>query len=297
MRVAVLTCRTLPSFVTWEIPDVDELFADDRALLAEFGARGISAEAVVWSDPGVDWDSFDVALIRSTWDYIDQHDRFLSVLARIEGSTCRLFNPPDAVRWNLDKKYLFDLQRWQVPTVPTWRASVGETVLGDLIATQNWSGAVVKSTVGVGASDVHRLSTDAVTRTLAQLAERNALGRYLVQPLVASAITEGEWSFIFIGGTFSHAVLKKPAPGDYRAHGIYGGSVRPASPSPDDLAQAHAILARLPFALLYARLDLVRINGRLAVMEIELVEPLLYFGFAPEAAGRLAEAVQAAQAG
>ena len=108
---------------------------------------------------------------------------------------------------------------------------------------------------------------------------------------MSSIVTEGEWSFVFIAGAFSHALLKKPASGDYRVHGMYGGSIARADPDEGDLARALDIHSRLPFDLLYSRLDLVRTADGLAVMEVELIEPFLYFEIAPEAVGRLIEAV------
>jgi hypothetical protein len=124
MRVAVLTCRTLPSFVTWEIPDVDELFADDRALIVEFGKRQIAAETIVWSDQGVDWDGFDVALIRSTWDYIDEHDQFLSALPPDRGFVVPAGQ--SAQRRSLEHRQVVPRRSPALAgaVVPTWRASV-----------------------------------------------------------------------------------------------------------------------------------------------------------------------------
>lgn len=291
MRVAILSCRKLPSFVTWEIPDADALFADDRLLIAAFDKRGVSAESVVWSDPDVDWDGYDVALIRSTWDYIDERELFLSVLSRIEESSCRLFNPLDAVRWNSDKSYLFDLSDRGVPIVPTLRASsLDPADFHGHLAQLGWQSAIVKPVVGVGASGVRRMALGDIAGTLTSLADGSSLGDYLVQPLVESVITEGEWSFVFVAGEFGHALLKKPAAGDYRSQGIYGGTVEPVDPRPEDIRQAEAILAALPYELLYARLDLVRIDDRLAVMELELIEPILYFGLAPRGPDLLASA-------
>lgn len=100
MRVAVLRCRRFPRFVTWEIPDVDALFSDDRLLLAAFEARGIDAEWVEWADPEIDWDAFDLAVIRSTWDYIDETAAFLDALAAIEASSCALVNSAAVAEWN-----------------------------------------------------------------------------------------------------------------------------------------------------------------------------------------------------
>lgn len=284
MRVALLTCRTLPRFVTWEIPDVDALFSDDRQLIAAFEERGVDAESVVWSDPEVDWDDYDVAIIRSTWDYIDEREHFVSALSRIEASSCRLFNPVDVVSWNSDKSYLFDLEALGIPTVPTMRASA---LAGD---DAGWGVVVVKPTVGTGASEVSRVASHDLAATLERLAPGGSLDDYLLQPMVESILTEGEWSFVFVAGEFSHAVLKKPAVGDYRTQGIYGGSILSHPPEPDDIRQAAAILAALPHDLLYARLDLVRVDGRLAVMELELIEPILYFDHAPGRVGHLAAA-------
>lgn len=294
MRVAVLKCANLPSFVTWDVPDADEYFADDRLLIAEFAQRGVDATSVVWSDPSVDWDQFDFALIRSTWDYIDERDHFLSVMAAIDASPCQLFNPLDAVRWNSHKSYLFDLRDWQVPIVPSYLTSTAlPERLQEQAITQGWQSAVLKPIVGAGAADVSLLPVHEIASTLQRLAEQHAPQDFLLQPLVDSVRSEGEWSFIYVDGELCHVLLKKPAPGDYRAHGIYGGTTATATPRPADRRQVAAILDSLPFDLLYARVDLVRLDGQLAVMELELVEPILYFNLAPRGVGRLVSAALA----
>lgn len=291
MRVAVLKCANLPSFVTWDIPDVAELFADDRLLIAEFAQRGVEAESVVWSDPTVDWRRFDLALIRSTWDYIDERERFLSVMAGIDASPCRLFNPLDAVRWNSHKSYLFDLQAWQVPIVPSQLTSTtAPALLQEQAINEGWQSAVLKPIVGAGAADVSLVPAHEIASTVERLARQRAQQAFLLQPLVESVRSEGEWSFIYVDRELCHVLLKKPAPGDYRSHGIYGGTVATAAPRPDDLVEVDAILDRLPFDLLYARVDLVRLDGRLVVMELELIEPILYFNLAPRGVGRLVSA-------
>ena len=291
MRVAVLRCEKLPSFVTWDIPNVEDLFSDDRLLIAEFARRGIGAESVVWGDPSVDWDTFDVALIRSTWDYIDERERFLEVLATVNESSCRLYNPLRAVRWNSNKSYLFDLRDWHVPIVPTHLASTSNpAVLQAAMIQRGWQSAVLKPIVGAGGADVRKVPAQELATTLEQLSGQQSLGQILVQPLIESVQSEGEWSFIYIDGTLSHVLLKKPAPGDYRAHGIYGGSIECAEPLPGDLQQVEGILTKLPFDLLYARLDLVRIDDQLAIMELELVEPILYFNLAPGSVDQLVSA-------
>lgn len=288
MRVAVLRCERLPSFVTWEIPDVESLFGDDRRLVEALAARGVDAELVAWSDPGVDWYTFDAAVLRSTWDYVDHLAEFLGVTAEIDASGCRLLNPVRAVHWNADKHYLDDLGRIGVPIVPLVRGMPGDAVsLLTAVDNAGWREVVVKPAVGVGGSGVIRADASDLAEVLGSLAPRTAV---MVQPFAEAIVDEGELSFVMIGGEPSHTLLKRPAAGDFRAHGIYGGTVEPAEPSAADLAEVAAMAARLPFDLLYARFDVVRFAGRLAVLELELIEPMLYFDRTPGSADRFAEA-------
>lgn len=291
MKVAVLTYSELPKFVTWEIPDPEPLIADDRMVMEALGRRGVQAEPVVWRDPAVDWSRYDAALIRSTWDYIDYPEEFLAALARIDASSCRLFNPLEAVRWNVDKKYMLDLQSWGTPVVPTHLAT--EHGLQDRAVEQGWTGAVLKGRVGAGASEVHKLGVEEIDSRLAELREQGKFDRFLLQPFVESIVTEGEYSFFFIGGELSHILHKKAAAGEYRAHSLYGGTNEIVERPETDEQQARQILSKVPFDLLYARLDLVRIDGRLAVMEVELIEPVLYYAMAPEKVEMLVSATLA----
>lgn len=290
MRTAVLTCAKLPGAVTADIPDAHALFADDRMLLAALEAQGVTAEAVAWSDPGVDWNSFDLALLRSTWDYIDDRDRFLAVLERVEASSCTLRNPLELVRWNTDKRYLLDLHEWGVPIVPTIAGDGDAAAVQREVTSRGWQEVVVKPMIGAGGAGVRMIPASDLAATLARLTIEEPDAGFLVQPRVESVRTEGECGYVFIGGEPTHVLLKTPAAGDYRTHEIYGGRLSLAEPSADDVRQARAIMAQLPFQPLYARLDLVRVDGRLAVMELELVEPMLYFPLAPHAAVQLAAA-------
>ncbi len=293
-RVAVLRCENLPAAATWDIPDVDALFSDDRMIADELAKLGAVGESVVWTDPGIDWNEFDVALIRSTWDYIDDRARFLSVLEAIDASSCILLNPLDTVRWNTDKRYLLDLQRWGIPVVPTLLAKPDDAAATqDEVVRRGWTNVIVKPAVGAGGADVRLVSSTDVASTLVELVTGRLQRDFVVQPLAESIRTEGEISFVFVERELNHVLLKKPAAGDYRSHDHFGGTMKRIEPGAEDRAQADAIIGKLPFNPLYTRLDVVRIDGRLAVMELELIEPVLYFHFAPEGAGRLAAATLA----
>jgi len=292
VRIAILTCRQLPKFITWEIPDADELFADDRRLIAEFARRGVSAEAVSWGDPDIDWNTFDIALIRSTWDYIDAREEFIEAMWAIDNSSCRLINPVETVRWNSHKGYLVDPFDPRTPTVPTYRADRADPAeLRDVMDRGGWRDVVIKPIVGAAGFGVRRVSLDDMDGQLEQLRTTPEGGYLIVQPLIESVKDEGELSFIFFDRRFSHLVRKRPAAGDYRINPVFGGIDESGTPRPGDVAQAEAILARIPYKNLYARLDLVRINGRLAVMEIEMIEPFLYFDHFPASVARFADVV------
>jgi glutathione synthase/RimK-type ligase-like ATP-grasp enzyme len=133
---------------------------------------------------------------------------------------------------------------------------------------------------------------DELRDTLLSLQARKPQHEYLIQPFMESVISEGEWSFIYFNGQLSHVLLKQPAPNDYRVQGIYGGTIRSATPSAADLAQAETVMAKLPFELLYARLDFVRVKRQLSVIEIELIEPIFSFNLVPESIARLVTATR-----
>jgi glutathione synthase/RimK-type ligase-like ATP-grasp enzyme len=292
-RIAVLRWNKLPSFVTWDIPNKDELLAEDNLVLEGFHAHGFEAVSIVWNEPNIDWNEFDIALIRSTWDYIDEAPQFLHVLSQIESSSCKLFNPLNAVRWNIDKNYLFDLEKSGVAIVPTYLTSNHQLAsLQNMFTERKWQTAILKPTLGTGGSDSYRLPYNEINSTLEKLKTQKQKLQYLIQPFIESVATEGEWSFIFFNRQLSHVLLKKPAPSDYRVQGIYGGTVEIAEPQPRDLRQAEAIMDKLPFDLLYARLDLIRVEGELSVMEIELIEPILCFNLVPEGIERLVNATR-----
>jgi glutathione synthase/RimK-type ligase-like ATP-grasp enzyme len=292
-RVAILRCGKLPSFVDWEIPNLEELFEEDRLLIHGLEAQGFHASSMIWSQPNIDWNQFDVALIRSTWDYLDEQELFLQILARIEASSCRLFNSFEAVRWNIDKHYLFDLEKWGVPIIPTYLTSNSNfDILQNIFLDHKVQSVILKPTIGLGGSHSYRVPVAELNETLIRLKDTQPQHEYLIQPFVENIISEGEWSFIYFNNQLSHVLLKKPAPNDYRVQGIYGGTIVRAEPLISDVIQADAVITKLPFDLLYARLDFVRVQGQLSVIEIELIEPIFSFNLVPESIARLANAIK-----
>lgn len=290
-RIAILQCEKLPDFITWEIPNLEDLFEEDDLLIQGFEALGFQASPVIWTDPGIDWNKFDLALIRSTWDYIDDPELFIKVLSKIEASSCRLFNPLAAISWNMNKRYLLDLEKSGVLIVPTYLVSDFDlNTLLKMFIKNEWHDVILKPTIGLGGSHTFRVSLNELDSTLNMLKRNHPQREYIIQPFIDNIITEGELSFIYFNKELSHVLLKEPAPNDYRVQEIYGGTIQTTTPQPNDLRQAEDVISKLPYDVLYARLDFVRTDKELSVMEIELIEPVFSFNLVPESIMRLVHA-------
>ncbi|RMH04933.1 MAG: hypothetical protein D6702_01720 [Planctomycetota bacterium] len=286
MRIALATCRDLPD---WEI--------DDRPLHAAFAARGVELAHPVWNDPTVDWSSFAAVLIRTTWDYQEHREEFVAWAERVAGRT-RLFNPPGVVRWNTHKSYLRELADLGAPLAPTvWLEAGAQVTIRQILEYYPWERAFIKPLVGATARETLRFRADeeGLARAQAHLERLLPHEALMIQPYLPGIEEEGELSAVYFDGEFSHGVRKIPVPGDYRAQDDFGASDEPWSFGPDELDLADGVLrlAERRFGrLLYARIDFLRgPDGDLLLNEFEAVEPSLFFRHAPEAAGRLADAL------
>src|SRR5256886_838938 len=266
---------------------------DDRLLVPALAALGVTAAPAVWASTGVCWDDYHGVLIRSCWDYHLRLPEFLGWIARRERAGSVVWNRADLLRWNCHKGYLRDRAARDVATVPTrWLARGEEVDLRALLADAAWQDAVVKPAVSASASGTWRTSIETATTDRARLYELLRAGDVMVQPLLREVGDAGEWSLLFLGGRFSHAVLKRPASGDYRVQWEFGGSAVSAAPPRRLLDDAERVIAAAPGDPVYARVDGVEREGRLVVMGVELVEPHLFLGWDAEAADRLARAIR-----
>lgn len=266
---------------------------EDALLSAALAARGVRTTRVDWSDLGVDWSSFDAGIFRTTWDYFERIEEFRVWLAQVEGRL-PLLNTSSIVRWNLDKHYLLELERHGVQIVPTFVAHRGtHAVLSDLLTTFGWAEGIAKPAISGAARHTWRAragdtTTDA--RFDALLFEEDML----VQPFVPSVLERGEVSVMVFGGRATHAVQKVPKRGDFRVQDDHGGSVHPYVATDAERAfaeRAVAIATELVGAPVYARVDIVEVDGSPALMELELIEPELFMREAPSSAEVFAEAV------
>lgn len=279
-------------------------------LVAAMQQLGVTVETPCWDDPAVDWPGYDVAVLRSTWDYAERIDEFVAWAQRC-GQATLLLNPLAIVRWNTDKHYLQHLQRHGVPVVPTLYVEPGSDT--DAVLKQFLDGAgawlsvgepcefaefVIKPSIGAGSRDAARYRRSDVAaaaehlRRLAMTEGRSTM----LQPYLERVDDYGETAVVYFDGVFSHAVRKGPLLklGQGLVEGLFAPEeITPRQADPAELDVAAKAFAAIPHAApLYARIDLIRDSGgRPVVLELELTEPSLFFNHAAGAAERLAELV------
>ncbi len=259
---------------------------ESHLLVAALARRGIAAELVPW-DGDRDWTSYRLVVVRTPWDYFARLGEFLD-WARRTSALVDFVNPFAVIDWNSHKAYLRELSSAGIATVPTLWLAPGETDSAARVAERGWDEVVVKPAVSIGAIGALRakLSDPACVRHIEELASQ---GDVMVQPFVPSVAAVGEVSLVYFGGVFSHAICKRPAPGDFRVQDMYGGTVHAHQPSEAELALAERALGCVPLPTTYARVDLVEVDARPALMEIELIEPELFLGASSAAPERFAD--------
>ncbi|MFI8892394.1 RimK family alpha-L-glutamate ligase [Streptomyces paradoxus] len=281
--------------VTYDPRGKEHKDRDLPVLVRALRDAGADAVAVPWDDPDADWAAFDLALIRSTWDYSWRAEEFTAWTERCAKAT-RLANPAGVVRWNADKRYLGRLAEAAVPVVPTRYFAPGEPV--DPPADGEF---VVKPASGAGARYAARYPAGERDAAVRQAERMHAEGfTVMVQPYLTGIDTHGERALQFFGGRLLHASVKGAvlAPGTpYDADKVAHPDLRPWEPTAAELAVAERALAAVPgdAELLYARVDLVTgPDGEPCVMELELIEPNLFLQLHPGSVPRVVEAVLAA---
>jgi glutathione synthase/RimK-type ligase-like ATP-grasp enzyme len=271
-----------------------EMTADDRLAADILEAGGMAVTAHAWDDSRVDWRSFGCVVIRSPWNYHLQAQAFEQWLRRLEAGTVNLWNPAGVILGNMNKRYLVDLAGRGVPIVPTeFLPAAGGRDLRAVLECRGWDDAVVKPAVSLGAHGTWRTSRAAAQVDQARFEAQCQQQDVLLQPCMTEVESEGEWSIVFFGGRYSHAVLKRPAPDDFRVQFHFGGRASAATPPPALIDQAAQVLAAAGSDLLYARVDGVDHNGRFLLMELEVNEPNLFLAYAADAPARFATAIRA----
>lgn len=276
------------------------------ALEAAITALGLQVEVADWDDSAVRWCEYDLAVLRSSWDYTDRLGEFRRWLVTVSGQT-RLHNPEPVVAWNTDKHYLRDLAALGLPVVPSAFIEPTESARAAIerfLAEQPCAEFVLKPTVGAGARGARRLGRAQLTAASAHADSLLATGRsVLLQPYLEAVDRDGETALLFFGGQFNHAIRKGPllrlnADPTRALFAPEHISARRAQPLERAVAErvisALRECGRTPEPLLYARVDLLcNAAGAPLVLELELAEPSLFLGFAVGAAERFAQQIAA----
>jgi len=278
--------------------DQDEDLAPLQAALS--ATENIQPHIVDWDDASADWSRFDLALLRSTWDYTMRFAEFLDWAQRA-GQVTKLLNPLAVIRWNTDKHYLAELATAGAPVVPSVfvePAAHAVAALDGFLAQYTAAEFVVKPAIGAGSRDAQRYARVERESALAHVQRLLSAARsVLLQPYLDRVDEHGETALIFFDGVFSHAIRKGPLlrRGESPTRALFAAEhITPRMPSADEMRLAERTLAALPFdqPLLYARVDLVHAaDGTPCVLELELTEPSLFFAHAAGSTERFAAAI------
>lgn len=284
-QIALVTCQSLGNYTA----NAD---SEDERLYRFLESKGHKISFQVWDDAQVDWTAFDAIIIKSPWDYFDKINAFYTWLDKLEAHGCRVLNPVQTLRWNADKIYFKDMQTRGVTIVPTVWLEQGSTFDADAVFEAiGQDKIIVKPRVSGGAKNTLAINRDEANGYTSRI---NALLQeepFLAQPFLEQIKTQGEWSFIFFNGQYSHTVLKQAKSGDFRVQHFFGGSVHTPAPPAGLLAAATRIVEQFAEGCLYARVDGVELDSELALMELELIEPFLFLSLSEGALERYHQAL------
>ncbi|MBB5019738.1 glutathione synthase/RimK-type ligase-like ATP-grasp enzyme [Chitinivorax tropicus] len=291
LDVAILTDSRFTSPIS-DNPYNCQIFLEEAWVAHYLRELGLTVARVPWDEPGYDWTQVRAAVFRSTWDYFDRFAEFEPWLNTVANQTL-LVNRFDLITWNMDKHYLRDLAEQDVDIVPTKFVEKGESInLLDALRGFMWQEAVIKPAVSGAARLTYRVNTTNAIAYQSILDECLKNEAMMIQPFMASVLEQGEVSLMVFDGKVTHAIRKTPKAGDFRVQDDHGGVVHPYFPSPAEIEFAERAVAACPAMPNYARVDVVQHHGKLRIMELELLEPELFFRFCPPAAARLAASIQ-----
>jgi Prokaryotic glutathione synthetase, ATP-grasp domain len=280
MKVGFVTCEELPL-----ITNDDQLVADELKKL------GIEVMPIIW-ERDIELESFNLIVIRSCWNYHLKLQEFIKWLDKIDDKKIKLFNPSNIVRWNLNKKYLAELANQGVIVPKTIWVKQGDTSnLASILKSNEIEEAVIKPTVSLSAYNTWRTSTNTALQDQDKFAKQVEIEELMIQLFVREIMTEGELSFVFLDGQYSHAVRKRAKEGDFRVQSDFGGTKIEINPSDKQVEQIMKVYSLIKEPLMYARIDVVEVQGQMSLMEVELIDPELYFRFNAKSAKRMAETI------
>jgi len=262
-----------------------DVFEGEARILAR---AGLAVESRAWVD---DLAGFDLILPLLTWGYCRAAPQWQTKVAAWAAAGLPVLNPPSVLSWNVDKSYLGRLAERGAPVVPTLYVDrVTDQALAEAAAAFGTDALIAKPRISASAWQTIRWSPGTPL-------DGGPEGEAMIQPFMPAILDEGELSLVYLAGAYSHAIRKRPSPGDFRVQPEHRGVITPYEPAGDERAAAEAIIAAVDEDLLYARIDMIRdAQGIVRLMELELVEPDLYLEHDPGGGAAFAQAVRVAAA-
>jgi glutathione synthase/RimK-type ligase-like ATP-grasp enzyme len=267
-KIAFLTMDSLENFECY-----------DHLLVMPFNQSGWEVEEISWCKENVNWNDYESVIVRSTWDYQNNHKKFLLVLENINNSSATLFNDFKTIKWNMNKTYLQDIQERGINIVPTiWEKNFTVEKLKKYFAVLSTDEIIIKPNISANADNTYLLKEGGIENFAPILSSVFKSINYMVQPFMKNIIREGEYSLFYFDGKYSHTILKTPKEDDFRVQEEHGGRLKLINADLQQQKIAQNIISKLNPIPLYARVDLVRDQkDSFALMELELIEPSLYF--------------------
>jgi len=280
ITIGLLTCEKLP-----------DLTISDQQLIPELAKHNLMAKAVIWNDKTINWSDFDYLIFRNTWDYFEKETEFNLWLDQIERLGIKTLNPIEVIKQNKHKFYLREIEKKGISILPTiFIDKTNHLNLAEIIPL-HWKKAVIKPAFSAGSylTEVFDVTDiQEINKNYATIASEK---EFLLQEFMPEIQNLGESSFIFFNKKFSHAVNKKPIEGDFRVQSQFGGRYTLIQPTPELIDKAHKVVNTFQDKLLYARVDGIVIDTELHLMEIECIEPDLYFDISEGALERFVASI------
>ena len=289
--ITLLTCRSYfkPNKIN---PYIANILKEEQLLKAALQKQGLSVEITYWDNPTYNWSATKAVIFRTIWDYFERFDEFWKWLQELNTKT-KLINSFDLIKWNIDKHYLKDLSNWGIETVPTYFADKGCNIkLHEIARTNQWKDLVIKPAISASAFKTYKILADEIQgneKLFNSLVQERDM---LVQPYFETITQLGEASLMVFDGKFTHAILKKAQPGDFRVQDDFGGTVHNFIPTKVEINFAEKVFETCKSKPIYGRVDIVWDSDKnFYLSELEIIEPELWIRNYPKSAERIAEAV------
>ncbi len=272
MKIGIATYKDTGRYLSL-VPNEDDM------LLDLFRKNGHEAELEIWDNPNAHWEKYEIVIIKSTWDYfVGKIELFYKWLDYLKNHKIPCLNSPDLIRWNADKHYLLEIESAGLSIVPSYIVEQNE-MFNSNIPFQKFDAdeIIIKPCVSGGAMNTLRVNKQNISEYVDQINNWLKDQAYLIQPLKKEILTEGEWSFLFFNGKYSHQLLKVAKEGEFRIQHFFGGKITTPTENNTLIKEAQKYIDHFAKDSLYARVDGVLSNGRFELMELELIEPYMFF--------------------